>query len=377
MVNKDNQIDATAYRRGQSDRILLLGQMAAGILHDAGNQMMLIQGALGLAQYAPGDASYGPTMKAAQQAADTVGELLKEILSFTRPEKGRNDPKAGVYGDDEIMLMLPLIRSSLGGQIEVIEQLDSEDDRIRISAVQFQNVLLNLLVNARNAMKGQGTITLKTQNVKRDGQPFWQLMVQDDGPGIRPEQLDSIFEPYFTTTGQGHGLGLMRCRMLVEQAGGHIIAGNGPDTGACFTITLPVMDEPLAGREEPELCLGSGRIAVLMTRQQQDLISSMLRALGYTPVNMLGLMDLKRLEQDPARLVLIDETKALSAYLKAIPENCPILAIGQFDTVMRRRDPRVHIVERPITLLRLSHLIQELACPPQEARPHNGNVCPD
>ena len=344
MVKKDNQIDATTYRRGQSDRILLLGQMAAGILHDAGNQMMLIQGALGLAQYAPGDPSYGPTMKAAQQAADTVSELLKEILSFIRPGKGRSDPRAGVYGDDEIMLMLPLIRSSLGGQIEVTEQLDSDDDRIRISAVQFQNVLLNLLVNARNAMKGQGTITLKTENISCGGQLFWQLTVQDDGPGISPEQLDSIFEPYFTTTGQGHGLGLMRCRLLVEQAGGQIVAGNGPDRGARFTITLPVMEEPLAGREEPELC----------------------RALGYTPVNMLGLMDLKRLEQEPARLVLIDETKALSAYLRAIPENCPILAIGQFDTVMRRHDPRVHMVERPVTLLRLSHLIRDIACPPQE-----------
>lgn len=366
MVKKDNQIDATTYRRGQSDRILLLGQMAAGILHDAGNQMMLIQGALGLAQYAPGDPSYGPTMKAAQQAADTVSELLKEILSFIRPGKGRSDPRAGVYGDDEIMLMLPLIRSSLGGQIEVTEQLDSDDDRIRISAVQFQNVLLNLLVNARNAMKGQGTITLKTENVSCGGQLFWQLTVQDDGPGIRPEQLDSIFEPYFTTTGQGHGLGLMRCRLLVEQAGGQIVAGNGPDRGARFTITLPVMEEPLAGREEPELCLGSGRVAVLMAKEQQDIVSSMIRALGYTPVNMLGLMDLKRLEQEPARLVLIDETKALSAYLRAIPENCPILAIGQFDTVMRRHDPRVHMVERPVTLLRLSRLIRDIACPPRE-----------
>ncbi len=369
-MDKDNQVDATAYRRGQSDRILLLGQMAAGILHDAGNQMMLIQGALGLAQYAPGDPNYGPTMKAAQQAADTVGELLKEILSFIRPEKGRNDPRAGVYGDDEIMMMLPLIRSSLGGRIEVLDQLNSEDDRIHISAVQFQNVLLNLVVNARNAMKGQGVIVLKTENLMLEGRPFWRLTVQDDGPGIRPEQLDSIFEPYFTTSGKGHGLGLMRCRLLVEQAGGHIVAENGQPRGACFTITLPVMEEPLAGKEEPELCLGSGRIAILMAKEHQDMVSSMIRALGYTPVNMLGLMDLKRLEHDPVLLVLMDETKALSSYLKAIPADCPILAIGQFDTVMRRPDPRVRMVERPVTLLRLSHLIRDIVgFEPEERQP--------
>ncbi len=366
-MKKDNRIDATAYRRGQSDRILLLGQMAAGIVHDASNQMMLIQGALGLAQYAPGDPNYGPTMKAAQQAADTVGELLKEILSFIRPGKGKNNPKAGIYGDDEIALMLPLIRSSLGGEIEVVDELDSDEDRIRISAVQFQNVLLNLMVNARNAMNGVGVITLKTQNVTWQNRSFWQLMVQDSGPGIRPDQLDSIFEPYFTTSGQGHGLGLMRCKLLVEQAGGYIVAGNGPEHGACFTITLPIMEGSMACREEPELYMGTGAIAILMAQERQDIASSMIRALGYTPVNMLGLMDLKRLEQDPVQLIVIDETKAMSSYLKAIPANCPILAIGQFDTVLRRKDPRIHMAERPITLLRLSRLIRDIIASDNQA----------
>ena len=360
-MSKENKARATTYRRGQSDRVILLGQMAAGILHDASNQMVLVQGALGLAQRSLQDAELSATMKAAQQAADTVGELLKEILSFTRPERGQRQEAGGIYGDDEVWGMLPLIRSSLGGEIGVEAYLNADEDRVPISAVSFQNVLLNLMVNARNAMQGKGAIRLTSRNVTETGHTQWQLTVEDNGPGIAPEDMDSIFEPYFTSSGQGHGLGLMRCKMLVEQAGGHIEGGNGPEAGASFTITLPIMAAGCRRKEEPELILGSGPIAILMADPaQREVFNRMVRALGYDATPMAGLMDLKGLREHPARAVILDAAMAVSVYLRAIPADCPILVIGHFDSVLCRGDAWVRLVRRPVTLLELSHRLQNL-----------------
>lgn len=344
-MKKEPRAKATTQRRGQSDRVLLLGQMAAGIVHDAGNQLMMIQGALGMAQRAALEPEARRIMLAAQEAATTVGELLQEVLTFIRPQKKQTEEV--IYADDEIERLMPLLRSSMGDGIAINDELDAENARVCIDPVQLQNVILNLLINARNAMGGVGKIWLRTEECSQEMGDAWMLTVEDNGPGIPEGKLESIFEPYYTHSVQGHGLGLMRCRMLAEQAGGKLRAEEH-EGGALFRLLLPTCEKAAQRWEEPVIVTGEGFVGIALSSGRSSILTGMIRAMGYTPVEV---------GEEKMQLALLDETTATDDLLSQLPPACPVLVMCRSDAVIKDPALRVRLLPRPFTMAELSVLI--------------------
>jgi signal transduction histidine kinase len=146
-----------------------------------------------------------------------------------------------------------LMRPGLDG-IEVGLELAADLAPVRLDAAQAEHALINLLVNARDAMPDGGRLTLATANVAlTDGAPGWvQLTVSDSGPGIEPQALPQLFEPFFTTKpdGQGTGLGLSQVHGFVHQAGGQVEVDSEPGRGARFHLLLPqAAEEPPPQRQ--------------------------------------------------------------------------------------------------------------------------------
>ena len=175
------------------------------------------------------------------------------------------------------------------------------------------------------------------------------MTLEDTGPGIPKELLESIFEPYYTGSSQGHGLGLMRCRMLVEQAGGRLWAQEH-EGGALFRAELPVLEQEVIRRAEPEIVFGSGPVGVALEPGRETVLLSMLRAVGYTPVDATD---------EQARLVVLEDAAATRSLLEKLPQ-CPVLVLCRSDSVPAIQDKRLHLLPKPCTLAELSVRIAAL-----------------
>lgn len=344
-------------KRSQCDRILLLGQSAAGILHDANNQMMLIQGVLGLMLLEKDDEQAKKQLKAAQQAVVTVSELLRQVMRMAKPKLGEDVAPEGLFADDEINHMLPLVRAAVGPGIRLVEQTDAQEDLIALNLPEFQSLVLNLIINARNAMEGTGEIRIRSETVDRNGLLHWMFVVEDTGRGIDPDIADLIFQPSWTT-GAGRGLGLMRCKQIVESAGGHIAVSNRKGRGACFSVWLPLLRQPALLTEEPPILPGSGRILVMMGSALEQVIHRMLRALGY---EVLLAPDLARLREtvgtETCDMAILDERTARRSLVQMLSRDCPLMVITTMEEGYTELGRPIQIVNQPITLARFSQII--------------------
>lgn len=243
--------------RTQLQRIEAVGRLAAGVAHDFNNLLAVIGGAADMLR---ADAEPEARGGLIDDITDTVGRgraLTRQLLSFTRQD--RFDPRT-LDLNDLIRTTSRLLTRLLGPHIPLQLLLDPSQPTVRADLHQLEQVLLNLCVNAADAMGGTGTITIRTETLgvdtpgaaridaaMRPGR-YLALRVEDDGPGIPAEIRGRIFEPFFTTKsdGRGTGLGLGTVRDIARQHGGAIDASNsdGDGTGATFTLYLPATEAP-------------------------------------------------------------------------------------------------------------------------------------
>ncbi len=234
----------------QSQKMHSIGQLAGGIAHDFNNLLTAMIGFcdLLLARHGPGDPSFGDIDQIRQNAVRATA-LVRQLLAFSRKQT-LSPQKVDVK--EKLFDLLEVLGRLLGATIE----LDIEHERdvwsVRVDPVQFDQVILNLAVNARDAMPGGGTLTIRTSNLTL-GSPTQRGMafapageyvvveVIDTGEGIRKEDLNRIFEPFFTTkdVGDGTGLGLSTVYGIVHQTGGHVLVDSAPGEGTTFTVCLP------------------------------------------------------------------------------------------------------------------------------------------
>lgn len=234
----------------QSQKMQSIGQLAGGIAHDFNNLLTAMIGFsdLLLARHGPGDPSFSDIDQIRQNAMRATG-LVRQLLAFSR--KQTLAPQE-VDVKEKLSDLSEVLNRLLGATIE----LNIEHSRglwpVRVDPVQFDQVILNLAVNARDAMPGGGTLTVRTANLTLD-EPTQRGMelvpagnyvtidVLDTGEGIRKEDIGRIFEPFFTTkeVGDGTGLGLSTVYGIVHQTGGHILVDSAPGEGSAFTVCLP------------------------------------------------------------------------------------------------------------------------------------------
>jgi nitrogen-specific signal transduction histidine kinase/CheY-like chemotaxis protein len=252
----------------QSQRLESLGQLAGGVAHDFNNLLAVI---LGYASFIERRAEEGSPnerdVTEIRKAGERAARLTQQLLSFARREVIR--PKVlDVTG--VVIEMEQLLRRTLGEHVVLQTSLAPDLWPIMADHGQLEQVLVNLAVNARDAMPGGGTLTLETENIAvdaayastwsdlRPGQ-YARLRVSDTGAGMERAVAARAFEPFFTTKpkGQGTGLGLATIHGIVTQAGGHVQIYSEPGLGTTFTVLLPTTDAPVpvytaADRSEPE-----------------------------------------------------------------------------------------------------------------------------
>ncbi len=212
-----------------------VGQLTGGVAHDFNNLLTVVLGNIDLVQRRCGDAfPYARQITAARQAAERGAALTRQLLAFSRRQ--RLDP-ATVELNDLVREFSSLLRQAVGDAVTIEVEHSTEQGWVHVDVAQLESVLLNLAVNARDAMDGAGLLKISV----RTGAAGHQLVVSDSGPGMSPEVASRIFEPFFTTkeVGKGSGLGLSQVYGFVRQSGGEIEVTTSPGAGASFRIDLP------------------------------------------------------------------------------------------------------------------------------------------
>ena len=288
-------------RLGEAQRLEIVGSLAGGIAHDFNNLLTAIQAnvTLALEQLQPHTElaeDLGDTLRASERAAD----LTRQLLAFSRQQV----LEPTVLDLNQVIrrmqrTLLRLIKSSVTLELELNPQLG----RVKVDRGQMEQVILNLAVNASDAMPEGGRLLIETRNVElreeaatdlpTRGQHA-QLRVVDEGIGMDEEVLGRIFEPFFTTKelGQGTGLGLATAYGIVTQSGGSISAESRPDVGTTFTVRLPVTRaEPTlrAARTTSQRALAAKQMrTVLVVEDEPTVLRAIRRVLSRMGFRVLG-----------------------------------------------------------------------------------------
>lgn len=235
----------------QSQKMQAVGQLAGGIAHDFNNLLTAISGFcdLLLVRHGPGDHSFEDIIQI-KQNANRAANLVRQLLAFSRQQTLR--PKVLVV-TDVLAEISNLVRRLIGENIELRMIHGRDLGPVRADQGQLEQVIINLAVNARDAMTDGGTLTIRTANIsleesKKLGHEIMPpndyvlIEVSDQGMGIPSENIGKIFEPFFSTkeVGKGTGLGLSTVYGIVKQTGGFIFPDSAPGEGATFRIYLPI-----------------------------------------------------------------------------------------------------------------------------------------
>ncbi|MFO0930284.1 MAG: ATP-binding protein, partial [Gemmataceae bacterium] len=242
----------------QAQKMEAIGRLAGGVAHDFNNLLTVINGYgdLLLAVLATDD-SNRPALAAIREAGERAARLTSQLLAFSR--KAIVEPKV-LDLNDVVEHSQRLLSRLVGEDIHLITVLDPAVPRIRIDPGQLEQVIMNLLVNARDAMPTGGQLTIETHPLFLSGHDlaghpalhpgrYAELVVSDTGCGMSDETLTRLFEPFFTTKGQGKGtgLGLAVVHGVVEQAGGLIRVHSRVGQGTTFRILFPAVPESTGG----------------------------------------------------------------------------------------------------------------------------------
>jgi PAS domain S-box-containing protein len=263
-VGADNRVALAAFLRDiterraleeqlrQSQKLEAIGRLAGGVAHDFNNILMSIMGAAELLLFELGRTPSGPAHDEAieiKQSVQRGAGLTRQLLAFSR----RQATRAEVFAlGDAVRGMDTMLRRLIGPEIDLIMQSGPEPVRVRADLGQVEQVVLNLVINARDAMPSGGRLTVRVDDVELDagaaaafvdGRPgrYARLSVADTGTGIDEQTRARLFEPFFTTKeqGKGTGLGLSIVYGIVKQSGGYITVASERGRGATFLIYFP------------------------------------------------------------------------------------------------------------------------------------------
>jgi PAS domain S-box-containing protein len=273
----------------QSQKLEALGQLTGGVAHDFNNLLTVIIGALDIVQRHPGDSQRTERLaKAALDAAQRGERLTRQLLAFSRRQPLRTEV---LVIDAAIKDGAQLYGRALGERYMLDLDLDAPEAKVLIDPAQLDAALMNLLVNARDAMEGGGVITLSTAVLDHCiGEalpgPCLRISVRDNGVGMDPATVARVFEPFFSTkpVGKGTGLGLSQVYGFASQSGGGAEIESQPGAGTTVSIFLPLTDGA-ESRPEPELLPAEARpLHVLLVEDDPDvaeLARAMLKELGH------------------------------------------------------------------------------------------------
>jgi two-component system, cell cycle sensor histidine kinase and response regulator CckA len=373
----------------QSHKMEAVGRLAGGIAHDFNNLLTVILGySQILAEGVPAGSRLAESTAQIKSAADRAAGITRQLLAFSR--KQVLSPR--VISLNDIMLNIDsLLRRLIGEDIEVLTVPANDLGSVKADPGQIEQVIMNLALNARDAMPHGGKLTLETANAQLDeayaeahepAKPgtYVMLAVSDTGFGMTPEVQARVFEPFFTTkeVGKGTGLGLSMVYGIVKQSGGYIWVYSEPDRGTTFKIYFPRVDQP-AQTANAEARLGSvlrGTETILLVEddsQLRQLSSSVLAHCGYKVLVASGPeegLDICPANHHDIRLLITDVVmprmngRQLAERILQISPNVRVLYISGYtnNAIVHYGvlDPGLWFLPKPFTLSALVSKVREV-----------------
>ena len=361
-----------------------IGRLAGGIAHDFNNVLTAIYGhaqlaRVGLAENSPLEVHLGGIEEATQRAAD----LTQQLLAFARRKP--SEPSV-IDVNGSVRSTESLLRRLIGDDVVMVTRLGQALYPVKIDPLSIDQILINLAVNARDAMAGGGSLTIETANATIHGDEvpeltpgdYVSIAVTDSGSGMTPEVLEHLFEPFFTTkeASGGTGLGLSTCFGIVKQNGGHIAAVSQLGEGSTMTVLLPRSHEtPAELTERGRTTSRRGHERILFVEDHSEVrnaTAEALRQLGYqvrtagSGAQALGLVED---EDEPFDLLVTDIVMPgmrgtdLSRILRRqFPKLRVLLVTSHVDDDVRRylHQPNVSLLNKPFRPDQLSVVVREI-----------------
>ncbi|WP_165359668.1 hybrid sensor histidine kinase/response regulator [Lichenibacterium minor] len=282
----------------QSQKLEAIGQLTGGVAHDFNNLLTVIKSSTDLLKRPDlREDRRSRYVAAISDTVDRAAKLTAQLLAFARRQSLR--PEVFAAGDS-VRALSEMLGTLTGSQIEVDVELPRDAYFVHADANQFDTALVNLVVNARDAMGGQGRLSIVVEAVEgmppvrahpAVAGPFVAISVTDTGSGIQPDDMEKIFEPFFTTkgVGQGTGLGLSQVFGFAKQSGGEIVVRSEVGVGSTFTLYLPRVAPADRTRHdvEPETLVDGHGTRVLVVEDNAEVGAfavQTLKDLGYAPV---------------------------------------------------------------------------------------------
>jgi signal transduction histidine kinase/CheY-like chemotaxis protein len=282
----------------QAQRLEAVGQLTSGVAHDFNNLLMVVLGNVRRLQKSASDPDTARRLTMMGEAAERGATLTAQMLAFSRRQKLEPRP---VDLNDAVTRMRDLLQSTLGGSIKIETSLTPDLWPAMIDPTQIELVILNLAINARDAMEVGGTLTVATANVTlgepaRPEEPpageYVMVAVADTGSGMTEEVVAKAFEPFFTTkdVGKGSGLGLSQVFGLAKQSGGGVRLETRLGEGSTIAVYLPRATDPVEGEAQPRrspVARRPGRGVVLLVDDDEavrEVTGGMLRDIGFEVV---------------------------------------------------------------------------------------------
>jgi len=369
----------------QAQKMDAIGQLAGGVAHDFNNLLTVILGFSDLLLGEPHSAeSQRESLLAIRAAGERAAALTKQLLAFGR--KALIEPRV-IDLNETVAQIDKMLRRLIGEDITLQLQLDPALAPVKVDPSQIEQVLINLMVNARDAMPQGGRLTIATQvvhvspaAVSGEIPPgeYAQLTVTDTGHGMTSEMLLRIFDPFFTTkeAGKGTGLGLAVVHGIVKQSGGHIEVESQLGLGTTFRVLLPAAQEPLpqkdAASEHPPDERGDEAILLVEDEDAVRTIASLaLESRGYRVLSAVSGQQALRLvrEQRFAPDLLVTDVvmpgqsgPQLAAALAGDFPQVKVLFLSGYtdDAVIRRGIAQPAFLAKPYTARALAHKVREI-----------------
>jgi two-component system cell cycle sensor histidine kinase/response regulator CckA len=405
LVRLEIALDITERRRAEDEKAALelqlrrahkmeaIGQLAGGVAHDFNNVLTAIMGNVDMLRSQleraslPNDEWVGQ-LDQIERAAQRAAALTHQLLAFSR----RQPVRQAVLDLNQVLSdMRPMLARLISEDIALELQPGEDLARVRADSGQIEQVIMNLVVNARDAMPEGGRIVLETANAIVDelhvaahpeARPgaYVLLMVRDTGCGMTPEILEHAFEPFFTTKplGQGTGLGLATVYGIVRQAGGHVLVSSQAGRGTSFRVYWPALEVPLPAAAlawDEGRGLGGSETVLLCEDDAavRDLAVHFLRAAGYTVLaaeDGRRALDLAGAHAGPIDLLITDvimpevDGRYVSEALSAARPALKTLYMSGYpaSVVAQRRvlDTEIQLLEKPFTRERLLRCVRML-----------------